>query len=871
MAFKAGAIVGDARLNTSNWDRGIKKVDSSSRGVTKILGNLAKIGFAAVAAGMGIAIFKANEYQKEFRNVSTLTDQNTKDLQEMSLGLLRLDSQLGSTTALTKSMYDAISAGAKPGKQAFEVVESSARFAKAGLTDNAAAVRLLSATVNAYGKEAKTLAGEQLNAEAASNIFFKTIKLGVVTGEQLSSTIGDSIPLFASMKIPVEELAAGMAAMTKQGVNAASSTTQLNAIVNAFLKPSTALTEILAEQGYQSGQAFVQAEGLSGILELLKTTTESGRFEMAELTRNIRAIKGVLALSGEGAKIFNETLKEMKTDSESVNIAFAKQEKTFATLKTEMGKTAIIAGNIGKHFVDDIAGGAQQALEALNQFILSQRGLEFFAEIAAKVGGAFQVIKTFATEVYNLFKDNLIETIEDIKETFDELFDVSVSQGEVFDALSVAVNLLGGAFNILISMLKLVIRYNMNLTSIGIDVAKTFKNVWDVITGKAKWEDVKDTLLSIKDGFIDMGKDILDDTKNVITTAQEQWDNLTENATKNSQTFAEAWEEGSGKARKAVERNYMAAVSGVKEGSAEMAESSKEGGTAIGDNIGDGIDDANKKTKKGLEENKTAWDGWNEYVKNNLTNLFDHFMFWSEQTMQLIQTTFDGLSNISDLYYQNESDKLTISTNEELSTLKDTYETELADLTDKFERGLITESIYNEKTKALEKKYESDRTQIEKDALAERNELAKKQFENNKALSIANVWINAADSILGFWKWGAPLGPPGWITAGIMSGAVIGIATAQSLLIGQQQFVPEYAEGTMFHPGGMAMINEQGGEIIDLPTGSRVIPHDLSEQIINENQGVNININNPVVRQESDINKIANAVSQVLGRQLRTA
>jgi hypothetical protein len=37
--------------------------------------------------------------------------------------------------------------------------------------------------------------------------------------------------------------------------------------------------------------------------------------------------------------------------------------------------------------------------------------------------------------------------------------------------------------------------------------------------------------------------------------------------------------------------------------------------------------------------------------------------------------------------------------------------------------------------------------------------------------------------------------------------------------------VPAYANGTSFHPGGLARINERGGEIVDLPRGSRVYPH----------------------------------------------
>lgn len=40
--------------------------------------------------------------------------------------------------------------------------------------------------------------------------------------------------------------------------------------------------------------------------------------------------------------------------------------------------------------------------------------------------------------------------------------------------------------------------------------------------------------------------------------------------------------------------------------------------------------------------------------------------------------------------------------------------------------------------------------------------------------------------------------------------------------------IPGFATGTDFAPGGMARINERGGEIVDLPRGARVIPHDVS-------------------------------------------
>src|SRR5690606_21561691 len=38
--------------------------------------------------------------------------------------------------------------------------------------------------------------------------------------------------------------------------------------------------------------------------------------------------------------------------------------------------------------------------------------------------------------------------------------------------------------------------------------------------------------------------------------------------------------------------------------------------------------------------------------------------------------------------------------------------------------------------------------------------------------------------------------------------------------------VPGYANGTNFHPGGLAMVGERGPELVSMPRGSRVFPND---------------------------------------------
>jgi hypothetical protein len=49
--------------------------------------------------------------------------------------------------------------------------------------------------------------------------------------------------------------------------------------------------------------------------------------------------------------------------------------------------------------------------------------------------------------------------------------------------------------------------------------------------------------------------------------------------------------------------------------------------------------------------------------------------------------------------------------------------------------------------------------------------------------------------------------------------------------------LPSFATGTQYFKGGAARINERGGEIVDLPNGSRVIPADKSKKILSKSGG----------------------------------
>lgn len=78
--------------------------------------------------------------------------------------------------------------------------------------------------------------------------------------------------------------------------------------------------------------------------------------------------------------------------------------------------------------------------------------------------------------------------------------------------------------------------------------------------------------------------------------------------------------------------------------------------------------------------------------------------------------------------------------------------------------------------------------------------------------------------------------------------------------------IPTLAKGTDYWQGGIVQISEKGGEIVDLPTGSRVYPHDESVRIARQDGRKNYSIaiaklaDSIVVREEADIDKIAEAI-----------
>jgi TP901 family phage tail tape measure protein len=756
-------------------------------------------------------------------NVATIVDTTQVDLQGLATEVLTLNPALGDATELTQGLYQAFSAGAGTAEEAMKTTTDAAMFAKAALTDTFTAVDVLTTAVNAYGRET-------INTTQASDIFFKTIQFGKVTGDQLASTIGQSIPLFASSGIALEELASGIAAMTKQGVSAANATTQLNAIVNSFLKPSQAMTEALEEMGYASGSAFLEAEGLAGALRLVEERTDGDAAAMSALMPNIRALRGAMALTGVGGEEFTNTLEAMGDAAGATEEAFNKQEKTFETLRNSTNNLLTVVGNVGKVFVDEIAVGATQATQAMIQFLLSSEGMNVVSNIIGGLAGAFELVKTIAVPLIETMRDVWGGVFETIRDALADITGEATGGAGALKLLSLVVNLSTSALTVMGKVLQGLIRLIADLV-IGIrESIDTVGTFFDFLRGEATWEDVKANAKEAGGAFKDLGQNFITSVGAVYETVRNE-----------IETFAGDTEELTADLNANIQTSFQNTRDNVRTNWGEMVTGQKDLVTALNDASAELVtgvqnqnDDIKDDTDETVDELEATWEDYFDSINQGFSSVFS------------------SIGNLSTMAYQNEKDRLDLALQEQLD-----------DLEEKRQQGIITEE-----------NYEAQKESIEAEALEKSNALAEKQFESQKKFQTAQVWIDTAGAIVGWWRAATRLGPiAGPIFGGVMTAASLALAAAQTALIAQQVFVPSRQQGGM--TAGATRVNEAGGEIITLPDGSQVIPNDISRQIADNIAGTGNNINvsfaGAKISDEMDLNRVTDQVIKKLGRELRLA
>lgn len=306
------------------------------------LGNKMLPVTAAITGATAATGKMAMEFEDAMAKLSTITDTTEKPLGELQTEIMDLSDQTGiSATEIANNVYDAISAGQKTG-DAVSFVSNATKLAKAGFTDSASSLDILTTAMNAYEMSADEVT-------KVSDLLIQTQNLGKTTVGQLSSSMGKVIPTAKANNVAIDQLCAGYSILTAKGIATAESTTYMNSMLNELGKGGTTADKVLREK---TGKSFseLSAEGktVGDVLQILKDYADETNVTFTDLWSSSEAGKAGLVLLGNGADDFNNRLEEMNNSTGATDAAFDKLDTNSNKIKISLNQLKNTATELGE-------------------------------------------------------------------------------------------------------------------------------------------------------------------------------------------------------------------------------------------------------------------------------------------------------------------------------------------------------------------------------------------------------------------------------------------------------------------------------------------------------------------------------------------
>ncbi len=306
-----------------------KKISEELKNVTKVGENLSQFGdkvtkyVTAPLLGLGTAMTGlAVGFETDFAKVSTLLDESVVDFSSYKKELLTASNE--SKIALgefSEAVYGSISAGVDQTK-AIEFTTEAMKLAKGGFTTGAKAVDVMTTAINGYKLSTE-------DATKISDYLITTQNLGKTTVDELASSMGAVIPVASNANFAMNELAAGFALMTKNGIATSEAGTYMKSMLSELTK-SGSITDGVLKELTGNGFAKLKEEGwtTSDILNLLNDYAIKNNKSLKDLFGSVEAGSAALVLASGNGEEFNEMLAAMENSAGATQEAFDKMDAT---------------------------------------------------------------------------------------------------------------------------------------------------------------------------------------------------------------------------------------------------------------------------------------------------------------------------------------------------------------------------------------------------------------------------------------------------------------------------------------------------------------------------------------------------------------
>lgn len=452
-------------------------VKDATQPLADLTDKVLKVDAAIAALGVTMiawAVNSAGKFSDQTNEIYTLFEATAPKFDDFKDSVKDYASQSSaSIDEINAALYQAVSAGVAYGDSVEFVrkAELSSVAGKASLND---AVTLLAGTMNAYGASVDEVSRYQ-------DAFQQTVKDGITTFPALVQSMGQVTPLAAAMKVPIETLGAAIATMTASGIQTPQAMTAMTAALTALTKPSEQAKELAKNLSIEFNAAAVQSKGFETVLYDVAKATGGNQEQMATLFGSVEAVKGVLALTKDGASAFRDELLKFAQDTGAVADAYAKMKDNFAltnqNIINNMQLTLIAMGEPLLKGYGDIGKDISAIFRGIST--------EFSTE-----GGAFDPIIAAVQSLSANLESTLSAMAQNLPAAFDKLDfgPIITSFGRLGETLS---GIFGGVNLSTVDGLASAMQSVINASGILIDVtngiAKSFAPVIEQITEGVKW------------------------------------------------------------------------------------------------------------------------------------------------------------------------------------------------------------------------------------------------------------------------------------------------------------------------------------------------------------------------------------------------
>lgn len=363
---------------------------------------------AATAAAGGAAIKMAWDFEDAMAKVSTIADTTEVPLEELEAAILELSNESGIAAGeIAENVYNAISAGQKTG-DAVNFVRYATDLARAGFAESGDALDLLTTIMNAYKLEAD----EVVNV---SDTLIATQNLGKTTVAELAASMGKIIPTANAAGVQLDQVAAGYALMTANGVATAESTTYMNSMLNELNKSGTTVSDTLKNQtGKSFSELMDEGYTLGDVLGIINTaatadnktlmdmfgSAEAAKAGLILLGNDVSAVENGLVEAGGAAGDFNNMLAGIREGSGGTATALEKLDtnnRRITVAINQVKNAALdfgqVAGEMVAPFIENLAEKVQSATEKLKNMDEGQKKtIVTIAGIVAAAGPVLTIV-----------------------------------------------------------------------------------------------------------------------------------------------------------------------------------------------------------------------------------------------------------------------------------------------------------------------------------------------------------------------------------------------------------------------------------------------------------------------------------------------